>query len=123
MGWGDGDLPQLGYWEAGVGDGDKVGWDNEMGEGDRDRAEGGLSAEAESSENLRAEGDRASVKVYQGKHEGRDGIGHECQQQQQQEGYLCLLRGLWLLQLSLLLCCSLLLSSLMILGFILDAEW
>lgn len=64
MGWGDGDLPQLGYWEAGVGEGDKVGWDNEMGEGDRDRAEGGLSAEAESSENLRAEGDRASIKVF-----------------------------------------------------------
>lgn len=38
-----------------MGDGDSVGWDNEMGEGDKDRAEGGLSAEAESSENLRRE--------------------------------------------------------------------
>lgn len=47
-----------------MGDGDNVGWDNEMGEGDKDRAEGGLSAEAESSENLRAEGDRASIKFY-----------------------------------------------------------
>lgn len=40
-----------------MGDGDNVGCDNEMGEGDRDRAEGGLSAEAESSENLRTEED------------------------------------------------------------------
>lgn len=42
-----------------MGDGDSVGWDNEIGEGDKDRAEGGLSAEAESSENLRRE-DRRS---------------------------------------------------------------
>lgn len=75
----------MGYWEAGVGDGDNDGCDNEIGDGDWDRADGGLRAEAESSENL------------------------------------CLLSGLWLLQLSLVLCCSLLLSSLMMLGFILDA--
>lgn len=67
-----------------MGDGERDGCDNEMGDGDKDRTDGGLRAEAESSENL------------------------------------CLLRGLWLLQLSLLLCCSLLLSSLMMLGFILD---
>lgn len=112
-----------------MGDGDNVGWDKEMGEGDKDRAEGGLSADAESSENLRAEGDRASIKFYFSTRQntrGRDGSGRKRQQQQrasqQQRGYLCLLRGLWL-QLSLLLCCSLLLSSLMILGFILDGEW
>lgn len=78
----------MGYWEAGVGDRDNDGCESEIGDGDWDRAEGGLRAEAESSENL-------------------------C--------LLCLLSGLWLLQLSLLLCCSLLLSSLMMLGFMLDA--
>lgn len=46
------DLPQLGYWEEGVGDGDNDGCDNEMGDGDWDRVMGGLRAEAESSENL-----------------------------------------------------------------------
>lgn len=35
-----------------MGDGDNDGCDNEIGDGDRDRAEGGLRAEAESSENL-----------------------------------------------------------------------
>lgn len=112
VGWGDGDLPQPGYWEEGVGDGDSVGWDNEMGEGDRDRAEGGLSAEAESSENLRKEENKTSVKFSFSCYPGDEGGG----------AHLCLLSGLWLLQPSLLLCCSLLLSSLMTLGFAADEE-
>lgn len=35
-----------------MGDGERDGCDNEMGDGDRDRTDGGLRAEAESSENL-----------------------------------------------------------------------
>lgn len=35
-----------------MGEGQRDGWDSESGEGDWERAEGGLRAEAESSENL-----------------------------------------------------------------------
>lgn len=59
-GCGEGERPQLGYWEGGVGEGQREGWDSESGEGDWERAEGGLRAEAESSENL--EENRKSVR-------------------------------------------------------------
>lgn len=45
-----------------MGDGDNDGCDNEIGEGDWDRAEGGLRAEAESSENLQMERERNRYK-------------------------------------------------------------
>lgn len=41
-----------------MGDGDNEGCDNEMGDGDWDLAEGGLRAEAESSENLWMESEK-----------------------------------------------------------------
>ena len=55
-GWGEGERAQFWYWEEGVGEGDRAGWDREMGEGESERVEGGLRAEAESSENLEVEG-------------------------------------------------------------------
>lgn len=54
-GWGEEGRFQLGYWEEGVGDRDRAGWEWWIGEGDRERTEEGLRAEAESSENLGTE--------------------------------------------------------------------
>lgn len=48
-----------------MGDGDNDGCDREMGDGDWDRAEGGLRAEAESSENLWTERDRERETLVQ----------------------------------------------------------